>query len=50
MTAPTTIQVAGFHGDVIVPDQDGYDGAVPYGACFVDLLHANQNIAPATRR
>jgi FAD/FMN-containing dehydrogenase len=27
MTAPTTMQIPGFRGDVIAPDQDGYDGA-----------------------
>ncbi len=27
MTAPTTMQIPGFRGDVIVPDHDGYDDA-----------------------
>ena len=27
MTAPTTMQIPGFRGDVIAPGQDGYDDA-----------------------
>ena len=27
MTAPTTMQIPGFRGEVIAPGQDGYDGA-----------------------
>ena len=50
MTAPTTMQIAGFHADVIAPDHGGYDEARAVRNGTVDLLHANQNIAPATRR
>ena len=36
MTAPTTMQIRGFRGNVITPDQDGYDDArasrSPYAA------------------
>jgi hypothetical protein len=47
MTAPTTMQIAGFHGDVIAPDHDARavrNGTVDF------LLHTNQNIALAKRR
>jgi hypothetical protein len=51
MTAPTTMQIAGFHGDVIAPDHDGDDEARAVRNGTVDfLVHANQNIAPAKRR
>jgi hypothetical protein len=51
MTAPTTMQIAGFHVDVIAPDHDGDDEARAVRNGTVDfLVHANQNIAPAKRR
>ena len=39
MTAPTTMQIAGFQGDVIAPDHDGYDEARAVRNGTVDLLH-----------
>ena len=50
MTAPATMQIAGFQGVVTALDHDGYDEARAVGNGIVDLFHANQNIAPATRR
>jgi hypothetical protein len=51
MTAPTTMQIAGFHVDVIAPDHDRDDEARALGNGTVDfLLHTNHNIAPAKRR
>ena len=50
MTAPTTMLIAGFQGDVIAPDHDGIDEAPTVRNGTVDLFHANQNIAPAKRR
>jgi hypothetical protein len=50
MTAPTTMQIAGFHVDVIALDHDGYDEAHAERNGIVDLVHANQNIAAAKRR
>jgi hypothetical protein len=50
MTAPTTMQIAGFHVDVIAPDHDGYDAGRAVRNGTVDVLQANQNIAPGTRR
>jgi hypothetical protein len=31
MSAPTTMQIPGFRGDVIAPDHHDYDDAEPYG-------------------
>ena len=50
MTAPTTMQIPGFRGDVIAPDHDEYDEARAVRNGTVDLFHANQDIAPAKRR
>jgi hypothetical protein len=50
MSARTTTQVPGFRGDLIVPDHHGHDGARAVRNGTADLLHANQNIAPAKRR
>jgi hypothetical protein len=44
------MQIPGFRGDVIVSDHDGYDDARAVWNGTVDLVHANQNIAPAKRR
>ena len=49
MTAPTTMQIAGFHVDVIAPDHDGYDEARAVRNGTIDLLQANQNMAPGKR-
>ena len=50
MTAPTTMQIAGFQGDVIASDHDGYDEARAVWNGTVHLFHVNQNIAAAERR
>jgi hypothetical protein len=44
------MQIPGFRGDVIVPGHDGYDDARAVWNGSVDLVHADQNIASATRR
>jgi hypothetical protein len=50
MTAPTTMQMAGFHGDVIARDHEGFDDARAVRNGTVDLFHADRNIAPTKRR
>ena len=50
MRALTTMQIAGFQGDVFALDHDGYDEARAAQNDTVDVFHANRNMAPATRR